>query len=105
MADAHTAAAGEAPRQHWFWSVAKRFWPNTSALGKRLQMGLAVEDQWLTVVGVVADVRHDGLAVPSPEMVYLPVVGKGGPAGWIPTSTGRRSSPRRSGTTSASASA
>jgi ATP-binding cassette, subfamily C, bacterial LapB len=28
IADAHIAAAGEVPRQHWFWSVVKRFWPN-----------------------------------------------------------------------------
>jgi ATP-binding cassette subfamily C protein LapB len=28
MADAHIAVAGDVPRQHWFWSVVKRFWPN-----------------------------------------------------------------------------
>jgi ATP-binding cassette, subfamily C, bacterial LapB len=28
VADAHIAATGEMPRQHWFWSVVKRFWPN-----------------------------------------------------------------------------
>lgn len=28
-AEAHAAASGEAaPRQHWFWSVVSRFWPN-----------------------------------------------------------------------------
>ena len=28
IADAHIAAAGDTPRQHWFWSVVSRFWPN-----------------------------------------------------------------------------
>jgi ATP-binding cassette, subfamily C, bacterial LapB len=28
VADAHVAAASEIPRQHWFWSVVKKFWPN-----------------------------------------------------------------------------
>lgn len=28
VADAHVAAAGDVPRQHWFWSVVTRFWPN-----------------------------------------------------------------------------
>jgi ATP-binding cassette subfamily C protein LapB len=28
VAAAHVAAAGEVPREHWFWSVVKRFWPN-----------------------------------------------------------------------------
>jgi ATP-binding cassette subfamily C protein LapB len=27
-ADPRTAAAGDLPRDHWFWSVAKRYWPN-----------------------------------------------------------------------------
>jgi ATP-binding cassette subfamily C protein LapB len=27
-ADARTVAAGDLPRDHWFWSVVKRFWPN-----------------------------------------------------------------------------
>lgn len=27
-ANPRTAAAGELPRDHWFWSVASRFWPN-----------------------------------------------------------------------------
>lgn len=28
VANAHVAATGELPRQHWFWSVVSRFWPN-----------------------------------------------------------------------------
>ncbi|MEN3379725.1 MAG: ATP-binding cassette, subfamily bacterial LapB, partial [Hyphomicrobiales bacterium] len=28
IADPRTAAAGELPRAHWFWSVAQKFWPN-----------------------------------------------------------------------------
>ncbi len=47
-------------------------------------MGLADEKHWLTIVGVVAQVRHDGFENPAPEMLYLPIVGKDGPAGWVP---------------------
>jgi ATP-binding cassette subfamily C protein LapB len=28
VADARTTAAGDLPKDHWFWSVARRFWPN-----------------------------------------------------------------------------
>jgi predicted permease len=79
-------------------AFARRFWPRGDALGERLQMGLeekdewltAAEDRWLTIVGVVGDVRHDGLAKAAPEMLYLPLVGRGPgkAAGWVPSSMG-----------------
>jgi putative ABC transport system permease protein len=51
-------------------SMAKRFWPNQSPLGRRLTMG--GNNRWLTVVGVVGDVHHRGLdAAPRTEM-YRP---------------------------------
>jgi predicted permease len=50
-------------------TMAKKFWPGVSALGRRLTMGRSA---WITVVGIVADVRHRGLDLqPRPEM-YRP---------------------------------
>ena len=40
-------------------SMARRFWPNQSAIGKRLKAGPPASKQaWKTVVGVVGDVRY-----------------------------------------------
>ncbi len=40
-------------------SMAERFWPGRSALGERIKLGAPDEQaEWLTVVGVVGDVRH-----------------------------------------------
>jgi putative ABC transport system permease protein len=51
-------------------TMAKKFWPGISPIGRRLTMG--GNGNWLTVVGVVADVHHRGLDVrPRPEM-YRP---------------------------------
>jgi len=51
-------------------TMAKKYWPGASAVGRRMMMG--GNGVWLTVVGVVADVRHRGLdLLPRPEM-YRP---------------------------------
>jgi predicted permease len=51
-------------------SIKDRYWPNTSALGKRLNVaGIAAQ-----IVGVVGDVREQGLDVPPNQFVYLPMV-------------------------------
>ena len=51
-------------------TMATKFWPGVSALGRRLTMGS--NGRWITVVGVVADVHHRGLDMqPRPEM-YRP---------------------------------
>src|SRR5690606_27744225 len=43
------------------------------ALGKRLRGGSTVDD-WREIVGVVGDVRDDGIGEPAIEIVYLPVL-------------------------------
>jgi putative ABC transport system permease protein len=48
-------------------SVKDRYWPNTSALGKRIR----VADVSAQVVGVVGDVHHAGLDVAAEQFMYL----------------------------------
>jgi predicted permease len=55
-------------------AFAKRYWPGTSPLGKRVR---PLSDRWYTIVGEVGDVRYDGLEQPPGEMVYFPIVGLG----------------------------
>jgi len=55
-------------------AIARAFWPNESAIGKRIGTGetVAGEAPWFTVVGVVGDVRHRLDADPH-HTVYFPV--------------------------------
>ena len=42
--------------------VTLRFWPNQDPIGKRIKIGAATSDApWLSIVGVVADVKYRGL--------------------------------------------
>jgi putative ABC transport system permease protein len=41
--------------------TAKKYWPGADPIGRRIRMGLDDKPQILTVVGVVANVRHFGL--------------------------------------------
>jgi predicted permease len=51
-------------------SMARRFWPNQSAIGKRI--GYAWASPWITIVGVVADVRQDSLRDTLTTSIYVP---------------------------------
>jgi putative ABC transport system permease protein len=55
-------------------AMARRFWPEEDPLGKRLKLGsLLTSDPWLTIVGVVGNVRHFALDdKPRPEF-YRPL--------------------------------
>lgn len=55
--------------------VARRYWPNASALGKRISPGNPDEQGWYEIVGVVGDVHHEGLEIPPRESVYYPITG------------------------------
>ncbi len=51
-------------------STARRYWPDCDALGKRIRMG---QGAWMTIVGVVQDVKQDGLDVTGIPHVYVPI--------------------------------
>src|SRR5215472_5406381 len=59
-------------------TFARKFWPNEDALGKRIVMGGMSDDpKWITIVGIVGDIRHFGLDIdPKPEM-YVPFAQSG----------------------------
>ncbi len=58
-------------------SVARRYWPKGGALGKRMTSWApqAERQGWYTVVGVVGDVRLEGLDQKPVDLVYLPLLG------------------------------
>ncbi len=52
---------------------AKRFFPNGSAVGKRLRSGGCTQCPWTAVVGVVSQVKYAGLDSPDEGTVYTPL--------------------------------
>jgi hypothetical protein len=60
-------------------SVAERYWPGESAVGKRVSPALPQggEIPWFEIVGVVGEVRDDGLALEAPGMVYYAMASGG----------------------------
>jgi putative ABC transport system permease protein len=53
-------------------SLARRFWPNEEPIGKRIKQSGSRKAPWVTVVGVVADVRQASLDREARLQVYYP---------------------------------
>ncbi len=51
-------------------AMARAYWPGQDPIGMRLQFG---SEKWRTVVGVVGDVRHDGLDADTKPEMYVPI--------------------------------
>ena len=62
-------------------TLARRLWPGEDAVGKRLKQGWPETPEsaspWREVVGVVSDVRFNGVTAETPMQVYLPLVHDG----------------------------
>jgi predicted permease len=50
-------------------AAARAYWPGGNAIGQRLQID---GPPWRTIIGVVGDVRHEGLAIEWKPELYLP---------------------------------
>jgi putative ABC transport system permease protein len=55
--------------------LARLLWPAADPIGKRLTLGFGPPDQqpWLTVVGVVGDVKQTALGEETPPTIYVPL--------------------------------
>ena len=51
-------------------TLARRQWPGENPIGRRVRFG--TDSPWLTIVGVTADIRHLGPAVPPRPEIYRP---------------------------------
>ncbi|MBZ5490401.1 MAG: ABC transporter permease [Acidobacteriia bacterium] len=54
-------------------STARRFWPNSDALGKRVKWGRNSPYAWYTVAGIIKDIKQDGLDVNGVPHIYTSV--------------------------------
>ena len=52
--------------------MARRFWPDGDAIGKRIKVGPPQNEPWLTIVGVAGDVKNIGLEADALLATYEP---------------------------------
>ena len=52
--------------------MARKYWPGREAIGGRFRIGGAPDRPWVTVVGIVKSVRHNGVAGVVKEKFYVP---------------------------------
>ncbi|HEV2915211.1 MAG TPA: ABC transporter permease [Pyrinomonadaceae bacterium] len=53
-------------------AMARQYFPEQEPLGARVRWARADKEQWITVVGVVGDVKHFGLDQPEEPAIYTP---------------------------------
>jgi len=54
-------------------STARKYWPSDDPLGRRVRFGKDPTKPWATVVGVIKDIKHDGLDIDGVPHIYVPV--------------------------------
>jgi putative ABC transport system permease protein len=64
--------------------AADLFWPNETPIGRRVKLA-GPTAPWLTIVGVVGDIRSHGMAEPTEPMIYFPYAQSAKAAYWQPT--------------------
>jgi predicted permease len=53
-------------------STAGKYWPDRDPLGRRVRFGRDTTKPWRTVVGVVKDIKSDGLDIDGVPHIYVP---------------------------------
>ena len=53
-------------------NMAKRYWPDGDAIGKRIKVGPPENEPWVTIAGVVGNVNHTGLDAEPDFATYEP---------------------------------
>src|SRR5689334_12297600 len=54
-------------------TTARKYWPGNDPLGRRVRFGKDSTRPWTTVVGVIKDIKHDGLDIDGVPHIYVPV--------------------------------
>jgi predicted permease len=52
-------------------NTARRYWGDRDPLGRRLRFGQNANLPWLSIVGIVKDIKHDGLEVDGVPHIYV----------------------------------
>jgi predicted permease len=63
-------------------ALARRYWPNGGALGRRVSPGRPDEQGWYEIVGVVGDIRYEDLQTEPRATVFYPILGPEGSGGF-----------------------
>ena len=54
-------------------STARKYWPSRDPLGRRVRFGNDPATPWTTVVGIIKDIKHDGLDIDGVPHIYVSV--------------------------------
>jgi predicted permease len=52
-------------------STARKYWPTSDPLGRRVRFGKDPTEPWTTVVGIVKDIKNDGLDIDGVPHIYV----------------------------------
>ena len=77
-------------------TLARRHWPGLDPVGRRIRISSQSEAPWLTVVGVVKDIRHVHLSSPPEPELYVPY-SQNAWYGWMSLVVRTRTSPEAVG--------
>ena len=54
-------------------TTARRYWPNRDPIGRRLRLGQDPSRPWLTVVGIIKNIKQDSLDINSVPHIYTSI--------------------------------
>jgi predicted permease len=58
-------------------TTARRYWTDRDPLGRRLRFGQDPSQPWMTVVGIVKDIKNDGLDIDGVPHIYVSIYQSG----------------------------